>query len=107
MMFPHLGRLRIDEVGEAAGMLWVRARTVVPSAACQVCGVASSRVHSCYERRVADQAVSGREVMITLAVRRFRCVNHGCERKIFADDLSPNRSPTWPNATNGAPAGRR
>ncbi|WP_147403900.1 ISL3 family transposase [Nocardia panacis] len=59
--------------------------TTAPVAACPVCGTSSDRVHSRYERRLADRAVGGREVSIRLRVKRFRCMNHECGRKIFAE----------------------
>ncbi|HEV2781525.1 MAG TPA: hypothetical protein VGX25_19250 [Actinophytocola sp.] len=47
----------------------------------------SSRVHSRYQRWLADHAISGREVIIRLLVRRFRCLNAGCPRRIFAEQV--------------------
>lgn len=47
----------------------------------------SSRVHSRYQRQLADHALGGREVMIRLLVRRFRCLNTDCPRRIFAEQV--------------------
>lgn len=54
-------------------------------AGCPACGVFSARVHSRYERRVADMAVGGQELMIHLRARRFVCDNSACGRKTFAE----------------------
>lgn len=43
-----------------------------------------TRVHSCYERQIADLPRQGRPVTIRLAVRRLRCDNRGCTQRVFA-----------------------
>jgi hypothetical protein len=47
----------------------------------------SRRVHSRYERRLADTAVAGREVVIQLRVRRFFCASKACAKKTFAEQV--------------------
>ena len=47
----------------------------------------SRRVHSRYERRLADTASGGREVVICLQARRFFCGNEGCARATFAEQV--------------------
>ena len=47
----------------------------------------SERVHSSYERRLADAAIGGRPVVIRLAVRRFFCGNPDCPGKTFAEQV--------------------
>jgi transposase len=44
-------------------------------------------VHSCYERRLADTGVAGREVLIQLRVRRFFCAGGACGKKAFAEQV--------------------
>lgn len=55
---------------------------------CPVCGVCSTRVHSRYQRTLADLPWAGLPVRITLAVRRFFCDNEQCPRRIFVERLS-------------------
>ena len=57
----------------------------VSKAVCPDCGVLSARVHSRYERRLADVAVGGQELMIHLKARRFLCESSSCPRKTFAE----------------------
>jgi transposase len=45
-------------------------------------------VHSRYQRKIVDLAVAGREVVIRLMVRRFRCVAAHCERRIFSEQVT-------------------
>jgi transposase len=65
----------------------VLARACASEAACTGCGVVSRRVHSGYQRRLADTASGGREVLIDLQVRRFFCGNPGCARTTFAEQV--------------------
>jgi transposase len=86
---------RIDPDGDA---LVIVARPSVRSASCPACGVLSSRIHSKYQRRLADLPSQGRLVRIRLWCRRFRCVTAGCCRKIFTERLT---------ATGARPFARR
>ncbi|MFJ9371688.1 ISL3 family transposase [Nocardia sp. NPDC101769] len=57
------------------------------AAACPGCGTSSRRVHSRYRRRLSDTAITGREVVIRLRVRRLFCDNSDCGRKTFAEQV--------------------
>jgi transposase len=61
--------------------------STAPYASCSVCGRHSGRVHSRYERTVADLPWHGVPVTLRVGVRRFFCDNHRCERAIFAERL--------------------
>jgi transposase len=65
----------------------VQARTCAAEAACTGCGVVSRRVHSNYQRTLADTASGGQEVLIDLETRRFFCGNDGCAKATFAEQL--------------------
>jgi hypothetical protein len=49
--------------------------------------VASPRVHSHYQRKLADTASGGQEVLIHLLARRFFCGNHACAKVTFAGQV--------------------
>lgn len=87
ILFPQLARLRITRVFDAGRSVRIQASTGDPKADCPACGVASRRVHSRYERRVSDIAVSSRETLIHLQVRRSFCRNGGCSKKIFSEQV--------------------
>ncbi|MCI2424381.1 ISL3 family transposase [Saccharopolyspora sp. K220] len=57
-------------------------------AACPGCGTESARVHSRYQRRLADASIAGRVVVLLLTVRRFFCPNPGCAAKTFAEQVA-------------------
>jgi transposase len=65
----------------------LEAHTVAETASCPRCSTASSRVHSRYDRSITDLAVGGRQMMIRLRVRRFRCAEKHCEQKIFVEQV--------------------
>jgi transposase len=65
----------------------VLARTCASEAACPGCGVVSRRVHSRYERKLADTASGGQEVLIYLQARRFFCGNGACVKATFAEQV--------------------
>jgi len=77
--------LLVDQVRFGEDEIIAIARSRDGTAACPSCGHRSGRVHSRYERRLADLPAHGRRVRIRLVVRRFRCRVPGCARKIFAE----------------------
>ena len=55
-----------------------------PGAYCPLCNSLSTRIHSCYERKLQDLPISGKVVELRLCTRKFFCQQQGCPRKIFA-----------------------
>ncbi|MFK0287496.1 ISL3 family transposase [Streptomyces sp. NPDC090499] len=87
-VFPHLGGVLVEQVSAEGGLLRIVASTASAiSASCPDCEVLSRRRHSGYERRLADDAVGGRRVSITLTIRRLFCDNPGCTRVTFAEQV--------------------
>lgn len=87
MLFPHLAGVLIEGVAVRGRSVGVMARTQGGDVACPGCGVESGRVHSGYERWLADTAVGGREVLIHLRVRRLFCDSPDCVKKTFAEQV--------------------
>jgi transposase len=54
-------------------------------AICPRCGAWSEAFHSSYGRGLADLPIAGRQAVIDLRVRRFRCHQSDCSRKTFAE----------------------
>src|SRR2546428_3822977 len=59
----------------------------LPSACCPLCQHSSERIHSSYERTVADVPCGGRRVTLALTVRKFVCPRPQCPRQIFTERL--------------------
>src|SRR3954453_3841467 len=68
------------------------------TACCPLCGRRSKRVHSRYERALADLPWGAYAVTIRLRVRRLFCRNARCERRIFAERL-PDIALPWARRT--------
>ena len=62
MLLPHLAEAVVEQAKLAGGLVCIRARARADEAACPSCGRAMRRVHSRYERRLADAAGGGRRV---------------------------------------------
>ena len=60
---------------------------------CPACAGSRVSYHSRYYRTVRDLPWQGRPVQIQLHIRRFRCRNADCQRKIFAERLSAVAAP--------------
>jgi transposase len=63
----------------------VHLHTTSPTAVCPQCGTAGSRVHSRYQRTIADVAFGGRNVVLKLLVRKWICAEASCSRHLFAE----------------------
>ncbi len=85
-MFPHLAGLPVERAFLAGRSVRIQGVTTEPAAGCPACRRVSRRVHSRYERRVADTAVAGREVVIQLRSAGSFCAG-GCGRKTFAEQV--------------------
>ena len=86
-LLPAVPDLVLDtlEVDEHAVRLTTRVTTA--TACCPLCAAPASRVHSRYQRTVADLPCVGRILRVLVQVRRFFCDNAACQRVIFAERL--------------------
>ncbi|MET9695208.1 transposase family protein [Streptomyces sp. NPDC006514] len=80
------------------------ARTLDGSVSCPDCGLPSDRVHSCYERRLADTPVGDQPVLIELTARRLYCDNERCGRRMFVEQVGGADVPLWETVICFAPA---
>ncbi|MFE7806880.1 transposase family protein [Streptomyces sp. NPDC057430] len=60
---------------------------------CPACGMAASRVHSTYRRRLADRPVGCRRVVLRLTVRRLFCDNAACKRRTVTEQVEHLTTP--------------
>ncbi|MGF7213217.1 transposase [Skermanella aerolata] len=82
------GGIAVDRVEVSAGLVTVHAQSADLITCCPLCAMPSGRVHGRYIRRVADLPLMGRIVSLSLQIRRFRCLQSDCPRRIFAERLS-------------------
>ena len=62
-------------------------KTIQSVASCPKCHKPSSRIHSRYQRTVADLPWQGVSVQLQLLTRRFFCTDKTCARRIFCERL--------------------
>jgi len=99
-LLPDATHVRLEtwalEPAQSALTLNIHAR---PAAArCPLCGKRSKRVHSRYQRTLADLPWGEHAVTALLSVRRLFCDNKKCERRIFAERL-PEVAAPWARKT--------
>jgi len=99
-LLPDATHVRLEtwslEPAQSALTLNLHAR---PAAArCPLCGKRSKRVHSRYQRTLADLPWGEHAVTVLLSVRRLFCDNARCERRIFAERL-PDVAAPWARRT--------
>ena len=87
MLLPHLAGVVVEQIERARGTVALAARVRADQAVCHHCGQSSSRVHSRYDRRLADAAVAGAPMVVRLRVRRFFCDHDACTAVTFAEQV--------------------
>ena len=87
VLLPHLAGVVVERIELAGTLLCIRAWARADAAVCPACGGSSRRVHSRYERRLADAAIGGRRVVIRLQVRRLFCDEPACKQRTFAEQV--------------------
>jgi transposase len=86
-LLPDLPGFSIEHVTIADGVILVRVKSQRASGACPDCTHLSSRVHSRYQRTLADLPWSGRIVRLVVQVCCFFCKHPSCPRKTFAETI--------------------
>jgi transposase len=77
--------LDLDNIEIHGQRVVVHLHATSPTVACPQCGTAGSRVHSRYQRTIADVAFGGHSLVLKLQVRKWMCPEVSCTRKIFAE----------------------
>ena len=85
LLLPHLAGTVVEGAREVRGRVVLEVRPAAAQAACPGCGTLSGRVQGRYPRRLRDVPAAGRDVVIVLAVRRFRCLGPGCPKVTFTE----------------------
>jgi transposase len=86
-LLPDLPGFSIEHITLTGGVITILAQSCTVSACCPTCTQLSSRVHSRYQRKLADLPWSGRIVRLVVQVCRFFCQQLACPRKTFAEAI--------------------
>ena len=70
-VFHFPAGISIDSIDPSANELVIRIACDVPSMPCPACQQPSARIHSRYQRMVADVPCAGRNVILALTLRKF------------------------------------
>ncbi len=93
-LFALPSGLEMTTCSSQEGRLYVSLLSTQPNSPCPVCSSAATRIHSRYQRRLADLPSTGQPVHILLAVRKFFCDEPTCPRKIFTERLASFVAPS-------------
>jgi transposase len=93
LFFPTLSGLRVDRLWREGVTIHLAVTATRRCARCPLCQRRSKRIHSHYERTLADLPCSGDRVTLHLRVRRFVCRVRWCCRTIFAERLPDLAAP--------------
>src|SRR5919108_222633 len=90
ILLPPMHGVRLTHVTVEKTSLRLQRTAIAPTAACPLCGLPSSAIHSRYQRRLTDLPWGTRTVHVQLTVRKFLCRTATCLRRIFTERL-----PAW------------
>jgi transposase len=86
-LLPDHRSLALDEVRLTADGIRVHVTSMLPNNRCPLCGWSSTRVHSRYQRKLADLPWQGLAVRIYWCSRKFFCDNPACPQRVFTERL--------------------
>ena len=86
-LVPDAGEVQLECVKAYVGQFLLILRSADDRSCCPRCHRTSDRVHSHYQRALADLPWEGIPVRIKLHVRRFFCDDHDCKQRIFTERL--------------------
>jgi len=90
--------LEACEVDDTTAQITLRVRAMQTSAPCPLCATPARRIHSDYERTLADLPWAQYRVCLRLRVRKWFCRNRACRRRIFTERL-PTMVAPWARRT--------
>ena len=94
-LLPDATALHLEacEVDAPTTQITLRVRATQTSAPCPLCATPARRIHSDYERTLADLPWAQYRVRLQLRVRKWFCRNRSCPRRIFTERLSTIAAP--------------
>src|SRR6267378_4004083 len=91
-------RLQACSVDDTTAQITLRVRSTQVMAPCPLCTTPAQRIHSHYERTLADLPWAAYRVRLQLRVRKWFCRNRSCHRRIFTERL-PTIAAPWGRRT--------
>ena len=99
-LLPGSSVLRLDgyELDHEAKHLTLHVSSSQTTVQCPVCGSSTHRIHSHYDRTLADLPCVACRLTLLVQVSKFFCVNPECPRRIFTERFSEVAAP-WARKT--------
>jgi transposase len=99
-LLPDTTSLRLEAcyVDKMTTQITLRVRSTQTRVPCPLCAIPASRIHSRYERTLADLPWAAYRVRLELRVRKWFCANPDCVRRIFTERLPMVAAP-WARRT--------
>ena len=99
-LVPSNRNLRIDSYAMVSEdhRLRINLTSIQSTARCPICAQPSHRIHSRYERTLADLPCVSVSLSIVIQVCKFFCTNSTCYRRIFTERL-PDVAAPWARKT--------
>ena len=99
-LLPDATTLRLDacHVDTLAAQITLAVRSTQTRVPCPLCAIPARRIHSHYERILADLPWAEYRVRLQLRVRKWFCPNPDCVRRIFTERL-PTVAAPWARRT--------
>ena len=85
LILPANLRLKAKSYHYQHGSILIDAFSCQSGSKCPLCSKKSNRIHSRYERSLADLPISGSIVKLKLLSKRYFCDNTACHRMIFTE----------------------
>lgn len=100
-LLPHGAPLHLEtwHLNEVAAQLTLRVTSIQALGHCPGCRFPTRRIHSAYQRTLADLPWAHVRVVLQLQVRKFFCANGRCTRRIFTERLPQIVAP-WARRTH-------
>ena len=99
LLLPTYLRLAAWQIDTTTAQIHLTIVSTQAVADCPICHKAAYRIHSHYERTLADLPWSEYGVSWQLQVRKFFCTNSNCQRRIFTERL-PGVVAPWARKTS-------
>jgi len=90
--------MEIDQIHITETGLVVSVISTSPQSCCPLCSQSSSDIHSHSHRTLRDAPCVGRQLQLSLTVRKFFCRNPDCSQKVFTERLKRLTEP-WARMT--------
>ena len=89
----------VDNVVSDSEATLITVRPANPASACPGCGNRSERIHSRYQRRLADLPLASKPAKLAIDARRFYCDAVLCGRRVFAERFDKDVLAPWARGT--------